>query len=342
MSRAGVLVTGATTPVGRALVARLLRAPDAGPVLAIGAEPPGASEVPGPAPCLTYRQVDLTRTRDLRTVLFGVARDLSVGTVVHAALHRRASDRRSRIHALNVESTRALLHLAERHPTIKRFCFRSDQAVYRVRCDEPTLISEEHPLDLSSRAPAWVRDRVEADLMVCARMGVAPLEIVVLRCAEILAPDSGSQLHDYLATPTCLRPLGFDPILNLLSVDDAARALELAVRLPVQGVFNVPGKDTLPLSALIRQWGCRDVPVPGPLLAPLYRLRRLVLGTDFRYDLNRPRFHFGGIADGRRARQELGYEPECPIDWRGTIRPAAKPATEPTSHVDVRPSACAR
>lgn len=311
----GVLVTGATTPIGRTLVRRLLGDRRIGHVLAIGAETPGHSGLEGRSPALTYREVDLTRTRDIRTLLFGLARDLSVGTIVHAALHRRASDHTRRVHAQNVESTRALLHLAERHPTIHRFVFRSAAEVYRVRCDQPTIISEEHPLDLSRDAPDWVRDRVEADLTVCGRMGLAPLSIVVLRCAEAVAPGCGSQLHDFLSARMCLRPLGFDPVLNLLSVEDAARALHLALTSTAQGVFNVPGKDTLPLSEAIRKWGRVDVPLPGPLLDPLYGLRRALLGADFRYDLNRPRFHFGGILDGRRARAELDYVPADGIAW---------------------------
>jgi hypothetical protein len=74
-------------------------------------------------------------------------------------------------------------------------------------------------------------------------------------------------------------------------------------------VFNIPGFDTLPLSRLIARAGRRDIPVPGPLLAPLYRLRTRTVGTEFRYDLNTRRFHFGGILDGSRARAALGYEP---------------------------------
>ena len=322
----GVLLTGATTPIGRALVQRLLRDPAVGHVLAIGAEPPGSTGLPEWAPKLTFRRVDLTRTRDIRTLLFGLARDLSIGTILHAALHRRASDHGRQVHALNVESTRALLHLAERHPTIHRFVFRSTTEVYRRRCDQPTVISEEHPLELSRDAPGWVRDRVEADLTVCARMGLAPLHVMVLRCAEILAADCGSQLHDFLSARVCFRPLGFDPVVNLLSVDDAARALHLTLTCEHQGVFNIPGKDTLPLSQAIRKWGGRDVPLPGPLTGPLYGLRRALLGADFRYDVNRSRLHFGGILDGRRARLELGYEPERGIPWPG-LRPVVAAAT---------------
>jgi UDP-glucose 4-epimerase len=312
-----VLVTGATTPIGRALVEALLADRDTAAVLAVGAEPDPVRLGDGRAARYRYRQVDLTRSRHLHDLLFADAKELGIEVVVHNALHRRARDEGPKIHALNVECTRELLSSCERHPTIRRFVFRSASAVYHVDPRRSTLLGEDSPLELSPRAPQKVRDRVEADLTVCTRMGMSRLEIVVLRCAEILAPDVGSQLFDYLGSKVCFRPMGFDPMLNLLSLEDATRALVLAIDGAGSGVFNVAGKDVLPLSRAIELWGRVGVPVPGPLLTPLYGLRATTLGMDFRYDLNFRRFHFSAVLDGTTARERLGYEPSTPIDWRG-------------------------
>lgn len=275
-------------------------------------------------PRVVYERVDLTRSRDIRALLFGTVRRLGVDTLVHAAHHRSARDRGDKAHALDVESTRELLRLAERHPTLQRFVFRSSGDVYRIEPGRAELITEEQPLDLSAGAPQRVRDRVEADLTVCTHMGLSPLSIVVLRCAEILAPGTGSQLHDYLASPVCLRPLGFNPMVNLLTVEDAARALVIAVDTPVQGVLNISGADTLPLSEVIKKWGRIGIATPGLLLRPLYRLRTSAQGWEFRYDMNYRRFHFSAVLDGRRARSVLGYAPRRPIDW-----PAGERARDP-------------
>lgn len=303
-----VLITGATTPVGHAIVGALLRDPRVRRVVAVGYEAEEASGLPD-HPRLRYVETDLLRARNVRDLLFGAGVEERVELVLHGALHRSAFDAGRRVHALNVETTRELLALAERHPTIRRFVFRSTSEVYRLEPHLPAIITEEHPLNLDPRAPQWVRDRVEADLTVCTRMGLVPLEVVVLRCAECLAPDSGSQLWDYLGSRICLRPLGFDPMLNLISTQDLARACALALHGRGQGIFNVPGRDTLPLSAVIVRHGRRDVPAPGFALGPLYRLRSRVRGTQFRYDQNYWRFHFSGVMDGRRAREALGYAP---------------------------------
>lgn len=320
MSR--LLVTGATTELGRRLVRTLLATPGVEHILAVGIEPAGAHFHEANGELLSYEVADLTRSRSIRRLLLGPVREQRIDTVVHAAHHRSARDGGRAIHRLNVDSTRELLHLAERHPTLRRFVFRSAGAVYQRGPELPVLLQEDHPLCLTSRSPQWVRDRVEADLTVCTRMGMSPLQITVLRCAESPAADIGSQMFDYVRSAVCLRPLGHDPMLNLISLDDLVAALVLASTRPVEGIFNIPGADTLPLSKLIRLAGRRPVPLPGALIGPAYALRSAALGTDFRYDLNRSRFRLSGILDGRRATDELGYTPRHRLVWSHVARTA--------------------
>jgi UDP-glucose 4-epimerase len=306
-----VLVTGATAPLGEALVCSLLADDDVELVLAIGRECAPALPM---GPRLVYRTVDLTRPRALHDLVWGEARELGVDAVVHDMLHRSARDRGSRVHAQNVHAARELVLACTDHPTIRRFVYRSYGEVYAFGRPTSDLVDEEAPLDFEPSSPQWLRDRVEADLTVCAHLG-GPLRIAVLRCAEILAPGVGSQLWDYLQSRVCLRPLGYDPMLNVLSLPDAVAAIAAALRSPATGVFNIPGRDTLPLSAAIEESGRADIPVPGPLLAPLYGLRRWIAGFEFRYGMNVRRLHFGGVLDGSRARTELGFEPRMPICW---------------------------
>lgn len=200
----------------------------------------------------------------------------------------------------------AVVSECTRQPHIRRFVYQSTADVYATPHTTTSLIDEDAPLTTS--------DAAVADLDVLSHNG-STLEVAVLRCAEIFAPNCGSQLWDYLQSRVCLRPLGFDPMINLLSSEDAARALTLAAASNVTGVFNIPGATTLPLSSAIQLAGRADVPVPGALMAPLYHLRRRVTGFEFRYDRNLQRFHVGGILDGTRARMELGFTPHTPAQW---------------------------
>jgi len=307
-----VMVTGASTPLGIAIVDKLLATPEISLVLAVAKErrPAHLEDVRH----LHFRSVDLTRTRNVHDLLWGDARHHRIDAVIHTALHRRASDSGRTVHAQNVEATRALVLGCMEHPTIRRFVYRSFADVYSLKNTTTNLLDEDDPLDFDPASPQWVRDRVEADLTVCAHFG-GPMQIAVLRCAELLAPDSGSQLWDYLSSRVCLRPLGFDPMLDVLSLDDAAAAFVAATRHSQSGVFNIPGADRLPLSRAIAESLRLDIAVPGPMMSPLYRLRQMVTGLDFRYDLNVRRFHLGGILDGRRAREAFGYVPHVPARW---------------------------
>jgi UDP-glucose 4-epimerase len=208
-----------------------------------------------------------------------------------------------------------MLALSDRHPTIRRLVLRSHAVVYRVSLDLPVLVTEDHPLNLSSSSPQYVRDRVEADLTACARMGLIDCEIVVLRCAEALAPGTGSQLYDFVQGPVALRSIGFDPMVNVATSADIVQALELATHGSGEGVFNIPGFDTLPLSQCIGKWGTPNFMAPSGLIRPLYRLRHWATGSQFSYGINRQQMHLGLVLEGERARRELGYLPNNPVDW---------------------------
>jgi UDP-glucose 4-epimerase len=315
-----VLITGASAPIGERLVRSLLDDSRIRHIIAVTGHPPEHFPV-AKSDRLTVVQVDLKRSREVHDLLFGPARDYDVEVVVHTAMHLSAMARGGRVHAFNVDSVRNLLELCERHPTIQRVVLRSASAVYQVQRDLPLLIAEDHPLNMARNAPQWVRDRVEADLTACVRMGVAPLEITVLRMAEALAPGTGSQMFDFLLSPVCLHPAGFDPMINLLTIDDTVHAINCAIQAKVQGVFNIPGADTLPLTTAIRRWGRVGVPTPDNLLGPLYRLRRRLTGSDFRYGMNRRWFIYSGVLDGTRAQEVLGYVPSHPIDWPAAPTP---------------------
>jgi len=304
-----VMVTGSTAPFGRAIVTSLLEESDVGLVLAVGRE----GNSPWRDPRVVYRSTDLTRTREVHDLVHGAARDNNISTVVHVAQHRDPHDAGPRVHAQNVDATRTLVLDCANHPTIRRFVYRSFAEVYAQHHATTSLIDEDAPLEFG-HVPQWLRDRVEADLTVCAHQG-SSLQIAVLRCAELLAPGTGSQLWDYLSSRLCLRPAGFDPIVNLISIEDATLAFVAAIRSVAVGVFNIPGADTLPLSCAIAESHRTDLPMLGMLMAPLYRLRRAIAGFEFRYDLNVRRFHFGGVLDGSRAHDNLGYVPQTHVRW---------------------------
>ena len=312
MSVRNVLVTGASSPLGEVLIQRLLSDFRIGHIIAVADK--GEPLTIPQTEQLSVFTLDMRKQRRLHNLLFGKAKEKNIDVIVHISQSSSAVKEGASVRAQNVEALRAILDFAERHPTISRVIIRSGAEVYQVQRDLPSLISEEHPLNMRSGAPQWVRDRVEADITACSRMGMAAYQTIVLRMAEILSPGSGSQMFDYLQSPICLRPSGFDPMLNFLTLEDASSALQKAIHSNLQGVFNIPGADTLPLSVAIGKWGRLSIPAPETIISAFHKLRRL-RGGQFRYGMNRRRFHYSGVLDGRRASKALKYIPCYPIDW---------------------------
>jgi UDP-glucose 4-epimerase len=259
---------------------------------------------------------DFSSYRSLREVLSSRALQ-DVDTIVHVL---QESERVSHDHYLSpsAEGTRSLLHLAQEHSSVHRFVLRSFASLYRLDNREPVFIDENHALDLE-HVPVSLRACAEADFIACEKFGNHELQIVVLRCAELLTAGGHNPLYDYLSSHLCLRPLGYDPMLNVLSLQDLACALRRAASATATatGVFNIPGYDTLPLSELAAAARRISVPIPGPALSPLYALRRAFTGLHFRYSADETRLHFGAVLDGSKARQLLGYVPEHAIDFAG-------------------------
>ena len=114
MERLNVLITGADNPIGERLIRIMLGDSRIRQILAVSGADPGA--LPAIESRLQCIQVDLRRTRRVRHLLFGPARDLAIDVVVHLALHRSAHDSGSGVHAYNVEALRSIVELSERHP----------------------------------------------------------------------------------------------------------------------------------------------------------------------------------------------------------------------------------
>jgi UDP-glucose 4-epimerase len=320
-----VLVTNVDTPFGDALVRALLAEPAVERVIGWCSRRELSSARPNhPDPRVRYEVLDMHHDRELWRALFGSARELAIDCVIHDPIgiwagHKPALDWQK----VTEESRRLLLHCTD-HPTIRQFVLRSSAEVYRVAANLPLLIREDHPLDMAASS-ARVRSLVENDLYTCSRMSGRGrgLKIAVLRCAELLGAGLGSELFDYLCAPVCLRPLGFNPMLGLLSISDAARALVAGALRGVDGVINISGLDILPLSRLTALAGRRSLALPGTLLSPLYLFRAWTTGAAFRYPGYASRFHHAGILDGRHALQTLGYEPLQRIDFAHLAAEAA-------------------
>lgn len=106
--------------------------------------------------------------------------------------------------------------------------------------------------------------------------------------------------------------MGFDPMVNLAHPADVVTALELATHGSGEGVFNVPGFDTLPLSEAARLLGTPAIPAPEWFIRPAYALRHKVVGSEFAYGIQRSQLHLGLVLDGTRGGGGAGLPADAP------------------------------
>jgi len=106
-------------------------------------------------------------------------------------------------------------------------------------------------------------------------------------------------------------------MIQLIHEEDVARALILALKPGVRGVYNVTGPGEVPLSAVMRELGRSPLPVPDFLLRPaLKRLFRAGVISFPPEELDH--IQYLCVVDGSRAAREMGWAPRYTL--RETIR----------------------
>lgn len=313
-----VLVTGATSGLGRQLVRHLYYDPGVRYVLGLGIEARPYFFDQYDASKFHYARVDITRSREMKNLFYSdLFKDLSFDAIAHLAIRNRPVERDPQAaHRLNLQGTRNVLQFGLETESVRRFIFSSSHIVYRADPLNPVYLDEEAELNFDIAANRWIKDRVDADLLCRTRMEDDRLDIVVLRFSNIVGRNIHRYMDSYLNSPLALHPMGFDPMVNLLHPRDAVRAIQLALEKEgVQGVFNVPGKETGPLSKIARINGTRQVGVPGAgVIKVLNRLQRAVRMTDFYAEVDINRLYHSCLIDGSRARDVLGYEPRNHVE----------------------------
>jgi UDP-glucose 4-epimerase len=180
--------------------------------------------------------------------------------------------------------------------------------LYGAHPSNPNFLTEEHPLR-APRAEPFFADKVEAEEQARRLAQPPPGAVVtILRTAPILGPTVRNVVTRYLTRRLVPTMMGFDPLVQFLHENDAVAALCLALTHDAPGTFNVVGNGVLPLSTVIKLADRIAVPIPHPI-AEIFTgmgwLAQLVEAP--------PAFlkylRFLCVADGRKARDVLGFRP---------------------------------
>jgi UDP-glucose 4-epimerase len=272
-----VLVTGATGLIGSSLVARLARANE---VFAVTRH--GGPELDG----VEWIRQDLSQPLDAATL------PAEVDAIAHLAQserYRDFPDGAMDLFAVNVQSTAALLDYA-RDAGARAFVLASSGGGY---APSPEPLTEDSPL--STPGP-YFRSKRMAELLVenyAGELGGAILrfffvygpggKLLVARLARRILAGSEIVIED-------------DPgmAMNPIYVEDAAAAVEAALRLDTQMTVNIAGSEVVRVRELVER-----------LAGAMGREARIRSGSAVRGDL---------VADTSQMRSVLSVRPEVDLD----------------------------
>ena len=293
-SRQVVVVTGLSGNLGRTLTKLLHRTER---IVGLDRRP-----FPGAPKDVELFQLDLRKKK-----AEDVFRIHEVKAVIHMGIMHDPRMSSEEHHSFNVVGTTRVLDAVAKYG-VKKVVVLSSANVYGPSPENSNFLTEDAPLMAASRF-SGVRDLIEVDMLAHGFFWRHPdIETVILRPVHIVGPTIRNAPSNYLRLNHPWVLAGFDPMLQLIHQEDAARAMVEALRPGLKGVYNVVGPGEVPLSAVLRELGRAPIPVPHVIARPL-------LGTLFRYRLaNFPppeldHIQFLCMVDGSRWTADVGWVP---------------------------------
>ncbi len=312
-----VLVTHADEPIGRRVVKRLFHDPAVESIFAVGGGPtPRAFDrfLAGDGPRVVYARVDLAKHRPT-TDLFHSARfrEAEVDAVVHLPRHGPAPEGgMPLVGGLSERTAEARLvvqHCLEA-PSVASLVVLGSAYVYKLQPGNANRLTEESELDLDPSVAPEVRSWIDADMIVHGEVHNDRLRVVLLRAPTVVAAGGYAYMNPALPTSALrARALGYDPLCAVISDKDVARAIQAALHARRSGIYNVAGRESVPMSMLARWTGHAAWPVPHPLLGWAAGAARLLGARRAPLPFDGPALRFGFTLDTRRAERDLGFRP---------------------------------
>lgn len=315
-----VLVTHADEPIGRRVVKTLFHDERVGHVLALGHGPPPRAFdrfLAGETPQVEYARVDLAKHRPVSDLFHsGRFRRAEIDTVVHVPRHgAAASDGAPLVADLpeRTAETRLLMQHCLEAQSVRSLVALGSAFVYKLPPGNVNRLDEHSELDLEPDVPGEIRSWIDCDMILHGEVHNDRLRVVLLRVPTVVASGGYVYFHPSLSSPgghalsQRTRAMGFDPICALVSDKDVARAIRTSVFARRSGIYNIAGRESVPLSVLARWVGKPALPVPGPLLS-LASLGARLLGSEAATASSR-HLRYGFTLDTRLAERELDFRP---------------------------------
>ncbi len=297
-----VALTGARTFLGERLVQVLEADPRVAHILALDIAPPRSGRGK-----TRFARLDLTDPMaDER--MADLLKEDGIDVLCHLAFLSKPSHSRSWAHELEAIGSLYVMNAAA-EAQVPKVILGSTTMVYGAYSTNPNFLTEDHPLR-GNPASRWVKDKVSAERELMKLKRDCPDIITTsLRFGVILGPTVKSFFTRMFGRQVVVSLMGYDPLMQFLHEEDAVRALAKAVFEDHQGAFNIVGDGVLYYSQALKLGGRVPMRMPHGFAYPsatlLWNLQVVDTPGPF---LNY--FRYSWLADGKRAKEVMGFEPE--------------------------------
>ncbi|MFZ5570425.1 MAG: NAD-dependent epimerase/dehydratase family protein [Thermodesulfobacteriota bacterium] len=294
-----ILITGVSGYLGRRLVRALAGSMEIGRIIGIDIAPMPAEE-----PGLMFHRMDIRSPEIGRLIA-----EQRIDTVFHLAFVVKPIHDLRRMHDIDYNGTRNVLE-ASLAGGVRHLIATSSTLAYGAHPDNPSELSEDAPLRGNPSYPYGYNKAVVDRMMQEFAAAHPEMTVTILRPCTVFGPAVDNYVSRMLFRPFTVGIMGSNPMVQFVHEDDFVEACLLTGKRKKGGAFNIVGQGSLTAREIVTMVGARLIPLPAFLLYPLleicWRLRIPGVEVNQGY-LDYARYAF--IADGRKAREELGFVP---------------------------------
>ncbi len=294
-------LTGASGYIAGRVIRLLADLPDCERIIGLDIKPP-SEEFPKFKFLLhDVRDPDISR----------VFQEKDVQVIIHLAFVLNPIHDSGLMHDINISGTKNVLNAAL-SAGAKQVLVTSSTSAYGALPDNPVPLKENHHLRAQPDFQ-YAADKKEMDIL-CQEFAASHPEpaVTIFRPCIVVGPGFENFISRVMTLPVNVKIGGANPLIQFVHEDDVARAVVLALKARKAGIFNIVGQGTLTLE---QAWAMKDrlitINFPAWLVYALVRLawRMHLPGVEYpsgTIDF----FRYPWVADGTKAKQELGFEPE--------------------------------
>jgi UDP-glucose 4-epimerase len=274
------MVSGAHTPLGRQLLERLRRCDGLERIVGVEAivsskhSPRHANANRNARAHAPMEGIELVTFDDDHRGLLEFLISNHIDTLLHCDMAPdRTGDPCEALEAKVIDTMRLGAAIAHDGSPVQSWVVASSTAVYPSSSQAPLLVREDGAVDApEGTLAASILEAEDYARDVAVRR--PHLNVAILRLQQLVGVGIHSPISALLRQPILPSLLGFDASLQLLSIEDAVRALEFAARLELAGIYNVASVGTIRMSNVAREldrFAFPLIPLEFPWLAPLAR-----------------------------------------------------------------------